>query len=243
METSLHKQLKAIYADDQQAEIEVKHGDYRIDVVRDDQLIEIQVASLSSIRDKIKRLVKTHQVLVVKPIVCRKQLVWLDEKQGEVVRRRYSPKRGTLLDAFHELMYFTQVFPHPNLRLELPLIDIEEWRYRGHGRRRRWRKNDFEIQDRQLVHIHEAPCLHTRDDLRRLADCKLPQPFHTGDLAKGLKVDRWVAQRIAYCFRKMKVTQQVGKKGNTLLYRFASTAKPRKTRGRRSTGKRSSSSS
>ncbi|MEM8679037.1 MAG: hypothetical protein AAGF97_06780, partial [Planctomycetota bacterium] len=182
--------------------------------------VEIQVASLSSIRDKIKRLVKQHQVLVVKPIVCRKQLVWLDQQDGNIVRRRYSPKRGTLLDAFHELMYFTQVFPHPNLQLELPLIDIEEWRYRGHGKRRRWRKNDFEIQDRKLVHVHEATTLATRDDLRRLADCKLPKTFHTGDLAQGLKIDRWIAQRIAYCFRKMKVTRQVGKSGNALLYEF-----------------------
>ena len=45
-----------------------------------------------------------------------------------------------MLDLFEELVHFTRVFPHPRLTLEVVLVEIEEWRYPGHGRRRRWRR-------------------------------------------------------------------------------------------------------
>lgn len=229
MEFSLHRQLKEIYADAEGAQTEVAHDGFRIDVVRNDVLVEIQVASLSAIRDKVQRLLREHRVLVVKPIVRRKQLVWLNRRKGKVVRQRCSPKKGTLLDAFHELMYFTRVFPHKHLTLEIPLIDIEEWRYPGHGRRRRKRADSFQIQDRRLVDVHETTRLSSPADLRQLAKCRLPTPFHTGDLAKALGIERWFAQRIAYCFRHMQVARQVGKQRNALLYEFARAARKVRT--------------
>ena len=73
METSLHRQLKDVYADPG-ARLEAPLGNYRIDVVRDGELIEIQHGSLAAIRDKVRDLLRDHRVLVVKPIVRRKQL-------------------------------------------------------------------------------------------------------------------------------------------------------------------------
>ena len=219
METTLHRQLKEVYADESSA-IEVPVGSYRIDVVRDDTLIEIQHASLASIRSKIERLVCDHEVLVVKPIVVRRQLVKLSRKRGRVVGRRLSPKRGRLLDVFHELIYFTHLFPHPNLTIEVPLIDIAEWRYPGHGRRRRWRKRDYQVQDQELISIHEKYKFRQACDLKNVVTGDLPKRFDTSHLAKALDVDRWFAQRVAYCFRKMGAAQQVGKRGNALLYEF-----------------------
>ncbi len=43
--------------------------------------------------------------------------------------KRLSPKRGTILDLFDDLVHFMRVFPHKRLTLEVPLVDIEEWRY------------------------------------------------------------------------------------------------------------------
>ncbi len=139
METSLHRQLKDHYAESG-AEQEVKLGPYRIDVVNSDVLVEIQHGSLASIRDKVARLLKQHRVLVVKPIVARKRIVRLQNAGGRVVSRRWSPKRGKPLDLFDELVYFTRVFPHANLTLEVPLVEVEERRFPGHGRRR-WRRD------------------------------------------------------------------------------------------------------
>lgn len=227
METSLHRQLKALYAglDDRQ---EVKLGGYRIDVMRGAELVEIQHGSLLAIRDKVRRLAEEHQVLVVKPIVARKTLVRISEN-GREVSRRQSPKRGTLLDIFTELVYFTQTFPHPQLALELRLVEIEELRKPGHGRRRRWRRDDHIVVDQRLLTVGEAHRLSSAADLLGLLPSPLPSPFHTAQLAAVADVSRGTAQRIAYCLREMRAVEAVGKKGNAWLYRVRRTS-PGRTR-------------
>ena len=100
-------------------------------------------------------------------------------------------------------------------------MTTEEWRYPGHGRRRRKRDTDQVVEDQKLVEVLETHRFQTAADLAKLIPGKLPQPFHTGHLAEALEVDRWIAQRIAYCFRKMGTAQQVGKEGNAVLYEFA----------------------
>ena len=218
METTLHQQLKQRYATDG-ARQEVVLGDYRIDVVKgDEQLIEIQHGSLAAIRDKIGRLLKKHDVLVVKPLVIRKQLVLLDRRGGRVVSRRGSPKRGQIWDLFHELVYFTRVFPHPRLVLEIPFVAIEEWRYPGHGRRRRRRGTDHQVEDQRLLGVEKTLRLAQGRDLLDLLPAELPSPFDTEQLAAIASVPRWVAQRIAYCLRQMGVAEEVGKVGNTRRY-------------------------
>ena len=224
METSLHRDLKLHYADEQ-TRLEVRIGNFRIDALAGDWLVEIQHSSLSAIRDKIKKLLKKHQVLIVKPLLQSKQLIKRTKKGGRVVSRRKSPKRASWLDIFDELLYFTQVFPHPSLAIEMVMVEAEEWRYPGHGRRRRWRKNDFLVEDQKLIEVHSAIRIQSGSDLwKLLGKIDLPQPFHTGDLAKQLEVSRTIAQRIAYVMRNTSAIRQVGKKGNSLLYTRAAPA-------------------
>jgi hypothetical protein len=217
METSLHRQLKAHYAQDP-SQTEVVLENYRIDAIRGGRLIEIQHGSLGAIRDKIADLLENHLVTVVKPIVALKHLVKLDERGGQVVDRRRSPKRGTLLDVFDELVYFTRVFPHRRLRLEVALVEVEELRYPGHGKRRRRREKDFQVEDQRLVEIIQTLPIRTLADLRRMLPAGLPSHFHTGHLAEGLGVRRPVAQKMAYCLRETGAIHRVGKQGNAVLY-------------------------
>ena len=221
METSLHRQLKQVYAGPA-AQTEVPwDGGYRIDAVCDSTLIEIQHGQLAAIREKIGKLLRKHQVVVVKPIVVRKRLIKLARKNGREVSRRLSPKRGKLLDIFDELVYFTRVFPHPNLTLDIALVDTDEYRYPGHGRRRRHRDNDFQIADQQLTDLRSIQRLKTATDLWDMLGVRLPAQFDTAELAGALSVDRHEAQRIAYCLREMRTVTQVGKRGNAKLYKLA----------------------
>jgi hypothetical protein len=217
METSLHRQLKDHYAA-AGGRTEQRVGRYRIDVIRDKQLVEIQLASLTAIRDKIAALVKKHDVLVVKPVIVTKHLIKRRREGGRIISRRRSPKRRTLLDVFEELVHFTRVYPHDRLTLEVPLIEIEEHRYPGHGRRRWRRDNDHLIEDQQLVGIIETHQFRTAADLCRMLPAGLPRPFHTGQLAEGLSVERWIAQRMAYCLRHTGAIKQVGKLRGAWLY-------------------------
>ncbi|HVT27636.1 MAG TPA: hypothetical protein VHE81_06420 [Lacipirellulaceae bacterium] len=223
METSLHRQLKEHYAAGGGL-TEQRLGRYRIDVIRNGQLVEIQLASLSAIRDKIAALLKRHDVLLVKPIIARKHLVKRRRPGGRIVSRRRSPKQRTLLDMFEELVHFTRVYPHPRLTLEVPLIEIEEHRYPGHGRRRWRRNNDHQVEDQCLRDILEIQQFRTAADLCRILPSALPQPFHTGHIAQGLGVERWIAQRLAYCLRQTGAIDSVGKLRGAWLYQPADKA-------------------
>lgn len=225
----MHQQLKDHYCRDG-GEAEVKLGRYRIDVVQGDRLVEIQHSGLAAINRKVADLVQNHKVDVVKPIVVRKRLVKLDRKFGKVVDQRWSPRTGSLLDLFDELMYFRGVFPNPNLRVIAPLVDIEEIRFPGHGRRRRRRKNDFEVQDRALMQIHSSHTFSLPTDLNTVIPAELAEPFDTGQLAESLGVARWIAQRIAYVMRHAGSLETVGKRGNAWLYKRAAESAAAATR-------------
>ena len=67
METSLHRELKLLYAG-QQARFEVPVDGYRVDAISRGRLIEIQHGSLAAIRDKVQCLLAEHRVCVVKPL-------------------------------------------------------------------------------------------------------------------------------------------------------------------------------
>jgi hypothetical protein len=225
METTLHRELKSRYAA-ADSQLEVRLGRYRIDVVRGSELIEIQHGSLAAIGNKVRELVRQHRVRVVKPIVFRKHLVKRSGRGRRVVDRRLSPKRGSILDLFQDMIYFCRVFPHRNLTLEVPLVTIEEWRYPGHGRRRWRRSGDHLVEDQKLLSVEQVHEFRTSADLLALLPQPLTSPFSTQQLAERLDVDRWLAGQIAYTLRETGAIRQVGKHGNWLLYQASGPEDP-----------------
>ena len=217
METTLHQQLKELYAPDESSR-EVAVNGYRIDAVSDDQLIEIQCASLSAIRDKIRRLVESHDVVVVKPLYARKRIVKRSRKRGKIESKRFSPARQSLHHLTLELVHFINVFPHPRLALEVLLIEVEEDRLPP-LRRRRTRK-PYRVEDRRLIEVVDRLQLRTAEDLLTLLPQNLPETFSTADIATCAGIPRWQAQKLTYCLRNTGVLETAGKSGNSILYRL-----------------------
>lgn len=221
METSLHRELKRLMAGDESGE-EQRLAGFRIDVIVDGRLIEVQVASLSAIRAKTVRLLEQgFELTVVKPLTARKQIVRRERQDGPEASRRWSPRRQCFADVFGELVHFIGAFPHPRLTLELLLITEEEVRL-AHAKRWARPRND-RIEDRHLRSIEDRRVLRTATDLLGV----LPQdarrlcardPFTTAELAVAAEVDRGMAQKIAYCFRKMGVWKTIGKRQRAWLY-------------------------
>ena len=239
MENTLHHQLKEIYREGG-SEIEVKLGRYRIDVVNGKRLVEIQRSGLSSIRRKIKHLCEEGFLVdVVKPVVARKKLVMLTRKNGSVKHSRWSPKRGNILSLFDELIYFTEVFPHPNLTMIVPLITVEEIRFPGQGRKRRRRKGNFLVKDRKIVELMESHQFSTVGHLQKLLP-KLPKEWDTAELARALTIPRWEAQKIAYVLRKTGTAKEVGKRGNAIICRMTNAGEAKKDLKNKQQAKRKS---
>lgn len=214
METSLHRQLKAIYGESDDR-VEVVLGEYRIDAVVDGRLIEIQYSSLAAIRDKIRALCQAHTVVVVKPLAARKVLIKKAGRGGKTVTTRISPLRENVFHLFAEMVHFVNVFPHPNLTLDVLLTEQEE--HRRMIKARRWRK-DYKVEDRLLVGIVRRYSLRTATDLANLLPPELAQPFSTLELANAAGIPRWLAQKTCYCLRKTGAMIQAGKRGNAWIY-------------------------
>ncbi len=221
METSLHQQLKLGYADDP-SQTEVVMGRYRIDAVRGEELIEVQCASLSAIRDKCQNLLKRHTLRVVKPVIVRTRIVRLAAPDGKVKSRRMSPKRGSILDLFDDLIYFTRIFPHPNLTIEVPLIHVEQTRVPSNKRRRRRWQKDYQVDDVRLESIESTMEFSIPADLLAILNLSAgASVFNTADLAKAIDRPRSQAQQIAYVLRKTGAIDQTGRTKTGVVYQRA----------------------
>jgi len=225
MATSLHQQLKQQYvADSDRHEVTVEG--FRIDAVdRRGRLIEVQCASLAAISDKIRKLLENHKVIVVKPLASRKRIVTLTAADGEQVSSRYSPIRQQASHIFLELVHFG-VFPNPGLQLDVVLTEQQEIRIPPTDRSS-WKKR-YSVRDRMLVNVEKIIRLKTANDLWSLLEADVPDIFTTEDLAHCVGIPRWLAQKAAWCFRRMDFLTVCGKRGNSLEYRMATTPAKRK---------------
>lgn len=228
METTLHRQLKELYGTDE-SQREVWVDGFRVDAAVNGVLFEIQQASLAALRDKTRRLLVAHRVVIVKPLVAHKLLIKRTRTGGPVESRRASPRRQTLLHLFDDLVHFVTVFPHPRLTLEVLLTTQEEDRL-SIVRRRRWRAKDYRVEDRRLLAVQSRHSLRTIEDLRGLLPAGLEQPFSTETLARAAEIPRWLAQKMAYCLRQTGAVEVIGKQKNSILYRVPAPVKKRRPR-------------
>lgn len=217
-EGPLHAALKDWYTQPgDRAEVPV--DGYVIDLVRGDQLIEIQTASVAAIKAKLLDLAPRHPLRLVYPLAAEKWIVKLDADGKIPASRRKSPKRGALVEIFAEMVSFPHLLAHPHFSLEVLLIHEEE--VRRHEPGRAWRRRGWITHERRLLAVVDRRLFEAPADLSALLPPDLPEPFTTADLAGALGRGRWLAQKMAYCLREIGALDTVGKQGNAWLYRRA----------------------
>jgi hypothetical protein len=214
-ETSLHASLKRWYSQPGDS-LEVVVDGFVIDIVRENLLIEIQTRNFSAIKRKLKQLVEKYPLRLVYPISLEKWIVHVAEDKVSVVRRRKSPRHAHLEDLFIELVRLPELAAHNNFSLEALLIREEELRRKdGKGS---WRRKGWSIYDRRLLDVVDRRVFLSPTDFSALLPVGLPAAFTSADLARGLGKPLYLAQKMAYCLRKMEAIQITGKVGNSLVY-------------------------
>ena len=217
-EKPLHAALKKWYARPED-QLEVSAAGFVIDVVQGDLLVEIQTGNFASIRSKLMELTQIHPVRLVYPIAQEKWIVKLDKDGSGPTSRRKSPKRGKVEDVFWELVSFPELLLSPNFSLEVLLIQEEEVR-RREGKRN-WRRRGWVTEERRLLEVVQRRLFETPADIGALLPMGLREPFATKDLADAIGSRRELAQKMAYCLRKMGAIECVGKRGRANLYAIA----------------------
>jgi hypothetical protein len=222
-EKSLHAALKQWYKQPGDLLEEMVDG-FHIDIVRRKLLIEIQTTNFSSIKSKLATLTKKHRVRLVYPIAQEKWIVRLAADGITQIGKRKSPKKENLFHLYRELVSIPELIKSRNFSLEVLLIREEEIRCDdGLGS---WRRKGWSITDRRLLEVVYRHIFKKPSDFLALIPPKLTDPFSTQELAECVNQPRWLAQKMAYCLRKMGAIKEVGKKGNLFLYSTANTSAP-----------------
>ncbi len=196
-ESSLHAGIKDFLAQPGDR-FEVRLDGFVIDIVRDDLLIEIQTGSFGALGNKLDRLLGEHRIRIVHPIAVDR---WI-ARPGK--RPRKSPRHGSMLDLFAELVSLPTLLDHPNLSLEVLLIDEEQLRVDG-------RRGERRSMDRRLRVVRETRRLEEVADLVALLPIGLEEPWTTADLARAAGISRRLAQSVAYCLRMNELVVERGR--------------------------------
>jgi hypothetical protein len=198
--TSLHTSLINWYAR-QGDEIEARVDGYFIDVLRGNELVEIQTRSFNKIKPKLERLLENHKVRLVHPIAAEKWIIREDKNDPTRLVKRKSPKHGRIEDIFHELVFIPDLIQKPNFTIEILIIkEQQSWLQDGSGS---WRRRGWSIVDRALVEIQNQYIFQKQQDFINLLPSSLPESFTTRQVSELSKIPRRTAQKMIYCLHKM----------------------------------------
>lgn len=187
---------------------EVPLDGFVIDIVRDQLLIEIQTGSFGALGNKLDRLLGDRRIHVVHPIAID---TWI-ARPGK--RPRKSPKHGTVLDLFAELVSLPTLLDHPNLSLEVLLIEEEQLREPG-------RRGERKSMDRRLRAVRGTRRFDEVGELATLLPIGLQEPWTTADLAQSAGISRRLAQSMAYCLRMNELVVEHGRDRTGRSYTLA----------------------
>ena len=216
-EYSLHSAIKDWYMVPGD-ELEVRVGDFIVDILRGKLLIEIQTGNFSAVKKKLIRLLLNNKVRLVYPIAKLKWIVHLS-KSGEFVRRRKSPKKGNLTDLFYELVHTPSLIKDRNFSLEVLLIEEEEVRCQdGRGS---WKRRGVSVKDRKLLNVFDIIGFEDSQDFLVFLPKELNEYFTNKVLALKLGISVRLAQKITYCLSKMGVISVAGKKTKEFLFQVS----------------------
>ena len=212
-EKGLHADLKDFLVQPGD-KIECPVDGFVADILREDQLIEIQTQNFGAMRKKLTHLLGYYPVHLVHPIAIERILIWQDAG-GKELRRKKSPKTGRPIDIFKELVYIRDLVMHPNLTFEI-FMTRELVIRRQDPNRKKWK--GWYVYDRRLVEVVERITLGSYRDFKNLLPEDLGIPFTNKDLAQILECTPRHAGAITYTMRRMGIVREVGKRRNAILY-------------------------
>lgn len=218
-EKTVHAVLKN-YMEPDETYHEIKVEGYFADIARGDEIIEIQTRNFNTLRRKLDVFLKRGYVTIVYPIPYEKWVCWINEETGEVSDKHKSPKKGSPYMAFYELYKIKEYLIHPNLRIHIILMNMEEsrllngWSYD--------KKRGSTRYDRVPTKLVEELYIDTPSDYKGLVPPELEPGFTSKDFMKATKLTQSKAQTALNVLTYVGAVERIGKNGNSILYQRSS---------------------
>lgn len=216
-EYSLHSEVKTFYSlpGDQ---FEVRLGNYIVDILRGDMAIEVQTKNFSAIKEKLRVLAEKSRVRLVYPLPERRWITHVT-RDGEVIKRRRSPRIGKLTDVFRELVMIPDMPGKENFSMEVLFIDEEE--VRCNDGRGSWRRRGVSIRERRLLGVNGRALFHKKSDYLRFLPDNLHETFTNSEFAESANIPVRTVRQITYCLGKSGIIRIVGEKGRAHVFQKA----------------------
>lgn len=214
-EKTLHSVLK-YYLEPCDDFHEVALGGYVADIMRDGCITEVQTRGFDRLRAKLAAFLPEHPVTVVLPIAKTRWYYVTDSESGEVSKKRKSPRKGSIYDAFRELYKIKMFLGNENLYFHFLLLDITE--YRRTVKKSRRNRKGIELFERIPNCIEEEIFIDGKEDFVKLVPKELAQPFTSRDFAKAIKRTRAEAGTALNVLEYVGAVKRIGKEKNAYLY-------------------------
>lgn len=220
-EKTLHAAIK-FYMEPDPSFHEVPYLGFVADVKNENGVIEIQTRSFERLRRKLALFLAEGPVTLVCPLPHVKYVLWLDPETGEVSRRRKSPKTGQPWHLLPELYRIGELLDHPNLKLLILLLDLDE--YRNLDGWSRDRKRGSHRLERLPLSLQRELWLREKADWQAMLPEGLPEEFTRQEFAK---LGRFSDRRSGAALKvlcQMGLAERCGKRGRAYLYRLTARA-------------------
>ncbi len=165
--------------------------------------------------NKLDHLLPRFTITIVHPIIVRTRL------ERPNAKPRLSPKKGSLHSFFGELVSIPTLLDHPNLAIEVVLLDVVKVQ-KAEPKARRGR-GGFRTIDKRIETVHDTHRFESMDDVFNLfMPAELPTSFTTADLASAAGVPRPIAQQMAYCFKHSCHLDETARTRQGIVYSLSS---------------------
>lgn len=209
-ERGVHAVLKRYYGNEAASELPL--AGFVADILTDLGVIEIQTRNLRLLRRKLEAFLSLMPVTVVHPVALRHRTLRIDMVTGEIEKPRTLPRKGSIYDAFIELSSIRDLLKHPNLRIVVPLLIVDDIRLK------RPEKKGSKLVDRMPSDLIDEIEFSTLEDYRRLIPDFLPDPFTSEQFAQSAGIARPFAQAFLLVCDHLGVLRRVGKIKNAWQY-------------------------
>ncbi len=215
-EKTLHAILKNYY-EPNEAYHEVPIDKYVADIFNGEEIIEIQTAQFNRMRDKLNTFLPLYPVTIIYPVACKRQLYWVAPETGAVSEGRKYTKKSSEYMIFEELYKIKMYLNHPNLKLKIVLIDMEEYKLlNGWGEKK---KNHASKYDRIPKKIEKEILIERKEDYMQFVPYELEDHFTSKTFGKAAHIPQKLATVVLNILDHVEVVERIGREGKSYVYK------------------------
>ena len=217
-EHRLHNALKYYVQPDKEFH-EVKVEGFVCDAVCEEGVWEIQTRSFQKLRKKLAKLLLSHKVTIIYPVVTEKRILVTYEESGECNIRK-SPKKATVYNAFSELYDIREHILNENLSLRVIFVTCDDHRlYKGTKEDKKAFAKPIKTERIPTALVNDIQ-FNSLKELRKVFPAELPENFDSKIFSHHAKIPRDLASMVLRVSERLGIIEHVCTIDRKKFYRF-----------------------